>query len=59
MKGYCPPNSKNDPATVREKVVSAQRGFKGAGKGPGSATSAFKGAAPRTAMEPFRKGKGA
>lgn len=57
MKGYCPPNAKNDPAKVHESAMKGQKGFKGAGKGPGSATSAFKGAAPRTAMTPFKKGK--
>lgn len=53
------PKSVKDPASIRQAAVSAQKGFKAAGKGPGTAAGAFKGMSPRTAMEPMRKGLGA
>ncbi len=53
------PKSPKDPAQFRQMEAGRQKGFKAAGKGPGAASKGFKGAAPRTSMQEFLKGKGA
>lgn len=48
------------PAQIRQSEGDRQRGFKGAGKGPEASCEHFGGgAAPKTAMTPFKKGVGA